>query len=75
MRRTTPQHSFFLPERMKEMKARVILNSDFHSISTLSWGYTKALEELNGAGFTALTVLTENGREEKDIRLHSLFPA
>ncbi len=50
---------------MKERKARVILNSDFHSISTLSWGYTKALEELNGAGFTALTVLTETAGRKR----------
>lgn len=62
--RTTPYPAFFLLKYMKEKGARVTINSDSHSVETLSYGYDKALSLLKEAGFEKETVLTKKGWKE-----------
>lgn len=65
--RTTPYPAFFLLERMKEKGARVIVNSDSHSTSTLSYGYDTAYRMLKEAGYKKEIILTRNGWKERSI--------
>ncbi len=65
--RTAPYPAFFLLEHMKKKGARVIINSDSHSVTTLSYGYDTARRLLHDAGYLKQTVLTEKGWTEVEI--------
>lgn len=65
--RTTPYPAFFLLERMQEKGARVIVNSDSHSIETLCYGYNTAYRLLKEAGYTKETILTKHGWKERPL--------
>ncbi len=65
--RTTPYPAFFLLERMHEKGARVIVNSDSHSTSTLCYAYDRAYKLLKEAGFSKEMILTRNGWKERAI--------
>ncbi len=65
--RTLPYPAFFLLEEMKKKGARVIINSDSHAVTTLSYGYDTARRLLHDAGYTEQTVLTEKGWTEVEI--------
>lgn len=63
--RESPYPAFFLLERMHERGVRVIVNSDSHSTSTLSYGYETAYRMLKEAGYTKETILTNKGWQER----------
>ncbi len=65
--RTTPYPAFFLLERMREKGARVIVNSDSHSTSTLCYAYEEAYKLLKEAGYTKEMTLTREGWKERAI--------
>ncbi len=62
--RTTPYPELFLLEHMKKRNVRVTLSSDSHYVSTLDYGYEKAIKLLKEAGYTKLSFLTPKGWKE-----------
>lgn len=62
--RTLPYPAGFLLEHMYERKAKITVNSDSHSASTLDYGFSTARKILLDIGYTKEMTLTPSGWKE-----------
>lgn len=60
----TPYPSFFLLERLAQLKAPVIISSDTHSIKTIDYYFAETVELLKEAGFKTVMELGRGGFRE-----------
>lgn len=65
--RTTPYPSMDILREINARGGKVILSSDCHDGRILDYYFDEMLEMAKDAGFTRVSVLTENGEEEVEI--------
>ena len=51
----------------QKMGGRVIITSDAHDISSLTFGFDEAAAAIKAAGFSSVDVLTANGFETQEL--------
>lgn len=59
--RSTPYPAFFLLKAMQEMGLRIVFGSDSHSVPSLGYGFSAAVELAKTAGFEEADILTSAG--------------
>ena len=65
--RTTPYPALFLLERLHELGSRIILTSDSHHASSLSFDFDRTEQLLRDIGFASVMQLTGEGFVEKSL--------
>lgn len=65
--RTLPYPAIFLLGHMRKRNAKIILNSDAHSVDALDYGFDRARSILLSLGFDKEMVLTPSGWRERNL--------
>ena len=59
--------SAWMLEEWNKMGGKVIITSDSHDVSSLTFGFEEAAAAIKAAGFTSVEVLTGHGFETQEL--------